>query len=114
MSDIQQILREGKERRASKKKRRDVIDSFRKSAERSVGSAAVFFILGVSQGISAFFFVPTRKEGDVWGILQTVLMAGLTCYWFGMCLRKLWVSPRDKLLMIMLDELLAKEEPNQC
>jgi hypothetical protein len=106
--DVAKILREGEERRAAEKRRREIINSFRRQTERSVSAAVVFFLSGIFQGIAAYLIVSEHKLGDSWWMTQAGFMVALTCYWFYLGLRKLWLSPRDRFMLLLLDELMDK------
>ena len=113
MIDVQQILRDGRIRRASEKRRRNVIESFRKNTERSIASAVFYMVLALVHGGSAFFSFSTQKDVSSWDRFYPWFMLLMTGFWIRMSVGRLWLSHRDKLLLLILDEVLEKQEPNQ-
>jgi len=115
MDIIDNILREGKERRLAEKRRKDAIKSFRRDAERSLSAAIIYFVVAIPQGglLLLYLYFPRHKEFGHWDVLEGIYLCGMFCLFFGMAIRKLCVSPRDKLLLLLIEETFKENQPNQ-
>jgi hypothetical protein len=116
MDTVDNILRNGKERRLAEKRREDVIDTFRRNAERSIGSAIIYFVIAIFQGalLWLYLYFPRHKEFGHWDVLEGIYLCGMLCLFLGMAIQKLRVSPRDKLLLLLIKETIKENRPNQA
>ena len=116
METVDNILREAKERRLAEKRRDDVIDTFRRNAKRSIGSAIMYFVIAIFQGmwLLLYLYFPRHKEFGHWDVLEGIYLCGMLCLFLGMAIQKLWVSPRDKLLLLLIEEAIKENRPNQA
>ena len=116
MDIVDNILREGKERRRAEKRREDVIDTFRRNAERSIGSAIVYFVIAIFQGmlLLLYLYFPRHKEFGHGDVLEGIYLCAMLCLFLGIAFQKLRVSPRDKLLLLLIEETIKDRRPNQA
>ncbi len=113
MNNVDEILTKGKERRLDAAKRKRIIETFRKNAERSVSTAIMYFVFAIPFGAIVYFDVRSNREFDLDRVLYAVYQSAMFLFWLGMGLRKLWVSPSDRLLLLLIEEALPEKEPNQ-
>ena len=114
MNTVDEILRQGKARRLDEANRKKIIETFRKNAERSVSAAVMYFVVAIPFGVIVYLDVRSHKEFDFGSVLFGVYQVAMFLFWLGMGLRKLWVSPSDKLLLLLIEEALPEKSPNQA
>ncbi len=108
--DVEQILETGKRRRANDATRAQIIDNFRKTAERNVGHAIINFVVALSQGGIAYlgYSHPPSVDRQLWNV-QVLISVMLTAYFVLLGIRRIWVSPRDRFLLLLIDDLEIKK-----
>ncbi len=104
--DVAKILEEAKIRRATEAERRAIIRNFRQEAEPNLGKAIIYFCMALFQGATAalVYSVPRTAQHTGWSFGMMVSV-GFALYWCILGVRKIRVTPRDRYLLLVADEM---------
>ena len=113
MRTIDQILRDGDERRLAEKNRRDAIELFRRTTERSLPDAFLHLTLALFSGAFALFWAYPHRAQVSGDVLAVIVSSGVTLFCLYTAVQRLWVSPIDKILLFLVEELLVERKPTR-
>ncbi len=116
MTNVDDILKAASQRRAEEDQRKRAINAFKKSSTRDIFWACYYFFLAGIFAILPIGLLPRFAHGG--GSIDLVMFAsigwGISMLHVYLGITKLYVSPRDKVILTLLEEYLIRNEPNQA